>query len=63
MAVTGKRPDAFAREHGIAKSTIYKVANRTMQTGKTTTRVRSLIAKTINLPQSDIWPDRTEGNT
>lgn len=63
MVATDKRPEEWGKEHGFCKSAVYRAIKQQFKTGKTTTRVRSLIAKTINLPQSDIWPDRTKGNT
>ncbi len=56
MLKTGKRVEEVAQDNGYSKYTFYRVIR-----GETPrSPVYSLIAKIIERPESEIWPDLTE---
>jgi len=58
MAKTGVRGPEFAQRNDVSKGLLYSVAKNESKNPK----VRALIAKTIGIPESEIWSeDKREG--
>lgn len=57
MAATGLKVPEFAKQHGRAPKSIYRVINGEQKGAE----IRELIAVTIQKPISEIWPEQEAG--